>query len=369
MSSPVIIEQLDSAIDVLLTDQEIGTSNVDSQVAALLGIAGELRTLPRPDFRSQLRFKLMERATSASPQPEFGVFGPVTSRQLRQGTRSAQEQILPTLLGHGDATYPVRRSNFAISLAAHVLALALIITSGVWLAQHRQVVEEHVMGVASNVSDYLEFASPKTVAGGGGGGDHDKLFAPKGRLPKTAMEQITPPEVLVRNDNPKLTTEPIVVVPPQVKFATNGLPNLGDPRSSVVGPPSNGVGAGAGIGSGSGGGIGSGNGAGVGAGIGGGYGGGIFTVGGGVSAPRAIYKPEPEYSSEARQAKYQGTVVVSLVVGADGEPRQLRVAHSLGMGLDEKALEAVQRWRFEPAMKDGRPVPVAVEVEVTFHLF
>jgi TonB family protein len=88
-----------------------------------------------------------------------------------------------------------------------------------------------------------------------------------------------------------------------------------------------------------------------------------------VSAPLAIYKPEPEYSGEARQAKYQGTVVVSLVVGADGEPRQLRVAHSLGMGLDEKALEAVQRWRFEPAMKDGRPVPVAVEVEVTFHLF
>ena len=138
----------------------------------------------------------------------------------------------------------------------------------------------------------------------------------------------------------------------------------------IGGPPSNGVGSGAGIGAGSGGGIGSGIGGGVGPGSGGGYGGGIFRPGvGGVTAPRAIYKPDPEYSEEARKAKYQGTVILGLVVDASGRPRGLKVERGLGMGLDEKALEAVRTWKFEPAEKDGKPVAVAISVEVEFRLF
>jgi TonB family protein len=90
---------------------------------------------------------------------------------------------------------------------------------------------------------------------------------------------------------------------------------------------------------------------------------------GGVAEPKRIYKTDAEYSEEARQAKYQGTVVLACIVGTDGKPRQLAVARSLGMGLDEKALDAVRQWRFAPAMKDGRPVPVAVNVEVQFRLF
>jgi len=137
----------------------------------------------------------------------------------------------------------------------------------------------------------------------------------------------------------------------------------------VSGPPSNGTGYGGSIGSGAGLGMDEGIGGGIGRGVGAGYSGGIFTVGGGVTAPRAIYKPDPEYSPEARQAKYQGTVVVSLVVTPDGTARGLRVVRSLGMGLDEKALEAVRKWRFEPARKDGKPVAVAVDVEINFRLF
>src|SRR5438105_10555705 len=107
----------------------------------------------------------------------------------------------------------------------------------------------------------------------------------------------------------------------------NNLPNLGDPMSRLPsGPPSNGTGSGGGIGSGSGGGIGVGTGPGVGEGRGGGVGGGVFRIGGGVSAPKATYAPDPEYSEEARKAKYQGTVVLSLIVGADGVPRDIRVA-------------------------------------------
>jgi TonB family protein len=176
--------------------------------------------------------------------------------------------------------------------------------------------------------------------------------------------------MVVRNEHPKLAVEPTVVIPPQVKMAMNNLPNLGDPTSHLPsGPPSNGTGFGGGIGAGSGGGVGVGTGPGVGEGRGGGTGGGLFHVGGGVSAPRAVFTPDPEYSEEARKAKYQGTCVLWLVVGPDGRPRDIKVSRTLGLGLDEKAIEAVKQWKFDPAMKDGKPVAVQISVEVTFHLY
>jgi periplasmic protein TonB len=210
---------------------------------------------------------------------------------------------------------------------------------------------------------------PRPMGGGGGGGDRDKLQAPKGKLPKASMEQITPPAMVIRNDHPKLAVEPTVVLPPNVKIAS-AMPNLGDPLSKMPsGPPSNGTGSGGGIGSGSGGGVGSGEGPGVGPGRGGGFGGGVFRVGGNVSAPRGLYTPDPEYSEEARKAKYQGTVMLWLIVGPDGRPRDIKVARSLGMGLDEKAVEAVKTWKFDPARKDGQPVAVQINVEVNFRLY
>ena len=130
----------------------------------------------------------------------------------------------------------------------------------------------------------------------------------------------------MRNDHPKLTVTPTVVVPPEVKLQANNTLNLGNPTAPMPsGPPSNGTGSGGGIGSGSGGGIGVGAGPGVGEGRGGGIGGNVFRIGGGVSGPKAIYEPDPEYSEEARKAKYQGTVVLSIIVGADGVPRDIKM--------------------------------------------
>jgi TonB family protein len=95
----------------------------------------------------------------------------------------------------------------------------------------------------------------------------------------------------------------------------------------------------------------------------------LFKMGQGITAPRAIYQPEPEFSDQARAAHYQGTCVLSIVVGEDGKPRDIKVTTPLGMGLDEKAVEAVSKWQFEPARKDGTPVPVRVLVEVDFHSY
>ena len=91
-------------------------------------------------------------------------------------------------------------------------------------------------------------------------------------------------------------------------------------------------------------------------------------VGGGVSAPRVVAKIEPQYSEEARLAKYSGTVVLYLEIGPDGLAHNLRVVEGLGLGLDEKAVEAVRNWRFTPGTKNGEPVTVAAHIEVNFRL-
>ena len=91
--------------------------------------------------------------------------------------------------------------------------------------------------------------------------------------------------------------------------------------------------------------------------------------GGGVSAPHVHFSPEPEFSEEARKAKYQGTTLISLVVDPSGAPRDLQIVRPLGLGLDEKAIAAVSTWKFDPARRDGQPVAVTIMVEVMFHLY
>jgi TonB family protein len=81
-----------------------------------------------------------------------------------------------------------------------------------------------------------------------------------------------------------------------------------------------------------------------------------------------LYKPDPEYSEEARKAKYSGTVVLSIIVDSTGKPRDIKVIRSLGLGLDEKAIEAVTKWKFRPGYRNGQPVAVQASIEVNFRL-
>ena len=193
---------------------------------------------------------------------------------------------------------------------------------------------------------------------GGGGGSRSPLPPVKAELPKPAPKQFVPP--LVTIEHPALTMDASLIAPPDAWAAPTGA--IGNPLGSIGG--GGGFGSGGGIGNGKGSGIGNGNGSGA----GGGNGGGVFNVGNGVTPPALLVKVDPEYSEEARKAKYSGSVTLSIVVNTDGKAEQISVVKSLGMGLDEKAVEAVQKWKFTPGKNKGVPVKVRATVEVNFRL-
>lgn len=254
------------------------------------------------------------------------------------------------------------------SMLVHGCGIVLLLAIGT-NKQVQQTVKETVTLVAPNLAPYKPDIAPKkqVMGGGGGGGDRSITQASKGALPKVAPKQFVPPAAVVNNPAPKLEIVPTIEVQPDAPLPKVNANNYGNPLG-VLGPLSNGTGSGSGIGSGKGGGVGSGSGTGYGPGSGGNTGGGIQRIGGGVSRPEILFDPEPEYSEEARKAKFQGTVTLSIVVLPDGTTSNIRVTKPLGLGLDEKAIEAVKKWKFRPSMKDGKPVPVYASVEVNFRL-
>src|SRR5713226_58375 len=219
-----------------------------------------------------------------------------------------------------------KKSN-AMSLAIHVGVVVLLFTVASSKAV-QQMAKNVIPLISPDIAPYIpKMAEQKNqMQGGGGGGDRSPTPASKGKLPKPSMKQFTPPMAVINNPNPKLVMDPTIIAPPDTPLPNVNMPAWGDPLAKM-GPPSNGPGSGGGIGSGS---------------------------GGGVWAPVVLSKIDPEYSEEARKAKYSGTVILQLVVDSNGHARDIRVVRSLGLGLDEKAIEAVNKWRFKPGYRNGQ---------------
>ena len=247
-------------------------------------------------------------------------------------------------------------TSTAVAVGAHILVILLI----AFLIAHQVHVTPAVKAeVTTLIAPAPPPIAPKVEQIGGGGGQHDLAPVTQGRLPKLAQEQIVPPKA-PPTIAPKLAMDPTVVVQKDLKMATNDMPNLGMPNSNLKGVS---------LGNGTGTGLGSGSGSGIGPGSGGNTGGGVFHIGGGVSKPVVLYSPEPEFSEEARKAKFSGNVEVYLWVDENGSPSHIRVVRGVGMGLDEKAIEAVRQYKFKPAMKDGKPVKVDLYIDVNFQIF
>lgn len=273
-------------------------------------------------------------------------------------TAAPEAPILPSLFSENNRLYRMRPTNFAVSFAMQVAVVIALIFAAMYAPFPKPPIVRFLDRLSSDPGVYI----PTNASGGGSGGTHDRLPASRGVPPPMNLNlQLAPPEVVLTNPNPQLP------VPVSILATTTVRPQLGavgDPLSRAT-APSNGTGGPGGIGDKCCNGVGDHNGIGIGSneGI-------LYVPGhGGVTQPRVLYDPDPEYSDEARRAKFQGSVILALVVGPDGKPHNMRVQRSAGMGLDEKAMEAVNQWRFQPSMLDGRPVAVRISVEVSFRLF
>jgi len=295
-----------------------------------------LRSVANPELPERVRVQVRTRVWVAKPKQPAVVFAPEVFLARMQPRRDAR--------------------STAFALLAHAAAIALICWAS---AAHIRFSAPVNQAIVTNLTPPPEM--PKLADRmGGGGGQRGPTPVSKGQLPKFAEQQITPPKAPPMQQPKIPMPEPTIEVQKDLKMASSNMPNLGMPNSPLVG---NSMGNGAGSG------LAGGNGSGLGPGSGGNYGGGLRHVGGGVSAPVLISKVEPEFSEEARKAKFMGVVTVNLVVDTEGRAQNVHVIRGVGMGLDQKALEAVRQYRFKPAMENGHPVPVQVNVEVQFSIF
>ena len=252
----------------------------------------------------------------------------VLRRLLEAADAEAVERPRARVLTFGEIGRSQRSgASFWWAMGAHAAAIALIafvITQKV----HTVVrVKTDVARVELSAPPPPPPVLPRADRLRGGGGQHDIAPPAQGHLPKFAETQIVPPKAPPVNEA-KLQVEPTVVMQKDLKLADNAMPNLGLPNSTLHGVS---------LGNGSGTGLGSGNGAGIGPGSGGDMGGGVMHVGGSVRAPIVIHEVDPEYSEEARKAKFSANVEVYLWVDEQGNPSHVRVVRGAGMGLDEKA--------------------------------
>ncbi|HXJ16065.1 MAG TPA: TonB family protein [Candidatus Polarisedimenticolia bacterium] len=253
----------------------------------------------------------------------------------------------------------------ALSLLFHVVAIALVILIPLLIPElisppptKASAVD---LGQVEDISPYLPKLAPAKQRAGGGGGQHDKLPANKGRLPKFSWTQVARPMVKPP-EHPEIAMTPTVLGNPDIKLPNQKLPTWGDPFGKASNES---------LGQGRGTGVGSGNGAGVGPGQGWNTGGGAPNAGsGGYGYPKCLYCPRPDYTDEAMKVKIQGAVLLIATITADGRVTDIHVVKGLGFGLDEKAIETVRTWRLQPAAgPDGRPAAVRTPIEAVFHLY
>jgi protein TonB len=213
-------------------------------------------------------------------------------------------------------------------------------------------------------------ALPNKGGGGGGGGERNPIPESIGRRPDlSSVPQIIPPSV-PRNENAALQLKTNLEGQENPNIPNTDMNRWGNPLANAI-TNSNGPGKGHGIGKGDGNGVGDGKGTGFDDGEISGHGGNRPSVpGNGVTYPSCQYCPRPDYSEEARKVKYSGSVMLNVIVLANGKTGRIEVVNSPGMGLDEKAVEAVRGWMFRPGVgPNGKPVATIVAIEVVFQLF
>lgn len=266
--------------------------------------------------------------------------------------------------------YGRQKKSFAMSAGLQIALVAGVVLAGLSKTQVPREVGRLIERVYWDpVAAEIQRVHPSAKLGGGSGGDRSPLPASPGKLAKADWRKYDPPAAVPNNTDPKLTVDPSIQMVDAVA-ADPGIKRFGDPWARS-GPPSNGPGFGGGIGDGCCGGQGPGDGPGAGPGDrgAGGFSGPVFVAGhSGLVNPVALYRPEPNYSDDARKAKLQGTVVLEVVVDQNGQTHVQKVLQALGMGLDDQAIKTVSTWRFRAGRLDGKAVAVVIHVYIGFRL-
>jgi len=258
--------------------------------------------------------------------------------------------------------YHMTARSTLVSIAIHAAAIVLLLLASNQAAPTPRRVSSIALTLLP--APFLPHPTPDKALGGGGG-MHQQLPATSGHLPKIAARQFVPPTLEILNPHPKLAMEMTIEAPLDAALLDRPLANLGDPLSKFM---NNSAGMGGPLGIGNGHGTGMGDRRGPAVGNGDSLAAAVYKPGNGVTAPVLIHCVEPEFSEEARKAKRSGVVKLLADIDVSGRPRNIRVVQSLGMGLDERAVGALELWLFKPGTKDGKPVAVSALVEVSFHL-
>jgi len=245
-------------------------------------------------------------------------------------------------------------------LHAAVIGLVLLTTA----VKPPLAIPDHV--VLYDPVEIQRYQMPHASDGGGGGGVRSDTPASRGILPKISLRPFATPVAKTENLHPVLAMEPAIQGREEAPVIDIKLP-FGDPNG-VVGPPSGGRGSGGGIGDGDGTGVGDHKGSGYGDKDGTGVQALPRHYASDATAPVLLSKIEPEYSDEARKARLQGEVILRIEVDPRGTAQNIALVQSLGLGLDERAMAAVARWKFKPGYAGGRPVVTSAIVHVTFRL-
>jgi protein TonB len=265
---------------------------------------------------------------------------------------------------------------FAVAASLHVGAASVLVA----VARHTATptvdtatptVDTSPLSATVNRDDvrHIVFIARAPNPSGGGGGGGNRHAGPIRRAEAVGSDPMTlrivkPTSTAVRAADVTALSRVLLDAQP---LAAGNIEQIGLPVGGVSFGTGTGPGSGGGVGEGVGTGIGPGRGPGIGPGSGGGMGGGVYRPGGAVTAPRVIREVKPTYTNEALSRKIQGTVVLELVVRADGRPSDIRVIRALDPGgLDEQAIIAASQWRFEPGRLASRPVDVLVTVMLDF---
>ncbi len=311
--------------------------------------AGRRKWLLRHQFRNALISAWPNRTQGASPNAHFLVGDTPAPTQLKSRWANA----------------------LSVSFATHVVGFLII----VFLMMMPGVAGPKPAVIDPNKYELTWIPQPGPGGGGGGGGNKQIEPPRQAQLPdkqKITVPVTKPPKVepIEKPKEPPPKVQELNIPAQATAAGVQRLPGVLSSMPSQPDTTSLGTGTGAGAGTGAGTGIGGGTGSGLGVGEGGGTGGGIYRLGSGISSPELTYGPRPSYTADAMRAKMQGVVGLEAVVTSSGTVGEVRITRSLDphFGLDQEAIKTVKSWRFRPARKNGEPVSVWVDIELSFTL-